>query len=305
MAKMFSPVVLFVYNRRRHTEQTIRALSMNSEAKESDLIVYSDGFKDASSEKNVLDVRSYLKTISGFHSVNIVERKQNLGLAQSIISGVTEVVNRYDRVIILEDDLVTSPSFLRYMNDGLRMFENDDRVISIHGYSYPAKNLPETFFLKGADCWGWATWKSEWNLFEPDGRKLLAELEQKQLMGRFDFFGAYDYSGMLRDQIRGKNQSWAVRWYASALLHDKLTLYPGTTLVQHTGSDGSGTHCCDDGGLGLFDAPVGQRPLSLESLSVEEDTQALRAFSQFLKQTQLSLVRRLVRKVKNGLMREY
>jgi len=249
MKSGYAPIALFTYNRPWHTQQTVEALLRNVEAADSDLIVFSDGPKDGGSRENIYEVRQHLRTIEGFKSVRIVERKKNLGLAQNIISGVTEVVNEHGRVIVLEDDLVTSPYFLRYMNDALDAYQDDDRVISIHGYCYPIEGLPETFFQKGADCLGWATWKCGWDLFEPDGSKLLAELTQRNLLHRFDFFEAYDFSGMLRGQTMGKNQSWAVRWYASALLNNKLTLYPGQTLVQHIGSDGSGTHCGDDGGM--------------------------------------------------------
>ncbi len=277
----FAPIVLFTYNRPRHTRQTIEALLKNAEAVNSNLIVFSDGPKRAEDEAKVAEIRKYLRTIRGFKSVCIIERERNFGLAANIISGVTKVVNEYGKVIVLEDDLVTSPWFLRYMNEGLDRFETNDRVISIHGYCYPVSGLPKAFFLKGADCWGWATWKQKWALFEEDGRKLLGELKRKQLLDRFDFYGGYPFSRMLRDQIKGKNQSWAVRWYASALVHDKLTLYPGKTLVRHIGAD-SGTHC-KGGGMEVFESEVSQEPVDLDGLEVAENQEALRRISQFLR----------------------
>ncbi len=297
---MFAPIALFTYNRFWHTQQTVEALLKNAEAVDSDLIVFSDGAKNEASEGKVDEVRQYLRMIEGFKSIRIVEREANLGLAQSIISGVTEVVDEHGRVIVLEDDLVTSPYFLKYMNDALNLYENDDRVISIHGYNYPVEEpLPEVFFIKGADCLGWATWKRGWELFESDGRKLLDRLTRQSLLDRFDFFGGYDFSGMLRAQIAGKNQSWAVRWHASALLNDKLTLYPGKTLVQHIGSDGSGTHCGDDSGVGLFDAPVSRYPVDISDISVKEDHEVLMAFSRFLRQvSHPGLVKRVMRKLR-------
>jgi len=296
---MFSPIALFTYNRPWHIRQTVDALLNNAEASASDLIVFSDGAKGENDTASVEEVRRYLHSIQGFKSVRVVEREKNLGLAQSIISGVTEVVNEYGRIIVLEDDLVTSPYFLQYMNDALNLYENDDRVISAHGYNYPIEEpLPALFFLKGADCLGWATWKRGWNLFESDGRKLLNELEQRGMLKRFDLFGAYDFSRMLRGQIAGKNQSWAVRWYASALLNDKLTLYPGRTLLQHMGSDGSGTHCGDDSGMGLFDAPVSIHPVDISDILVKEDHEALMAFSRFLRQvSHPGLMKRVKRKL--------
>ena len=154
------------------------------------------------------------------------------------------MLEKYDGVIVLEDDLLTSRHFLKYMNNALKIYEKDDEVVSIHGYIYPVKKpLTETFFLKGADCWGWGTWKRGWKLFEADGSKLLKEIEDRQLIKEFDFTGSYPYTEMLRDQIAGRNNSWAIRWYASAFLKNKLTLYPGKSLVFNAGFDGGGTHC--------------------------------------------------------------
>jgi len=240
---MVAPIALFVYNRPDHTRKTIEALIGNELAPQSRLIVFSDGPRDNKDVLLVEQVRDYISTIRGFESVSIIPSKSNKGLANSIISGVTSVLSEYDKVIVLEDDLVTSPQFLRYMNNSLDFYENDEAVISIHGYIYPVKDrLPDYFFVKGADCWGWATWSRGWKIFEPDGKKLLDELERRHLLKEFDFGGTYPYSKMLRRQIDGKNSSWAIRWYASAFLHEKLTLYPGMSYVQNIGHDASGTH---------------------------------------------------------------
>lgn len=238
----YAPIVLFTYSRLNHLRETVKALRENREAPDSDLIVYSDGWKTERDRLLVEEVRGYVREIDGFRSVKIKEREKNYGLATNIISGVTEMIDRHGRVIVLEDDLVTSPWFLSYMNKGLQVYETVDRVISIHGYCYPTDHhLPPTYFIKGADCLGWATWKRGWDLFEQDGRKLIKEIEARKLIREFDFGDSYPYAQMLRDQTEGRNSSWAVRWYASAFLRDKLTLYPGRTLVSHIGYDG-GTH---------------------------------------------------------------
>ncbi len=155
------------------------------------------------------------------------------------------------------------------MNDGLDFYENETRVISIHGYIYPIKKeLPKTFFLKGADCWGWATWKRGWDVFNKDGKALLQEIYQRNLAHEFDFDGAYKYTQMLQDQIDGKNNSWAVRWLASAFLADKLTLYPSKSLVMNIGFDNSGTHC---DATAQFDQNVFQERILIEQIAVEEN----------------------------------
>jgi hypothetical protein len=276
-----APIVLFVYNRPDHTKRTIEALRSNELAAESDLIVFSDGPKRDEDAAQVTEVRELVASVTGFRSVNMVVRERNYGLAQSIVSGVTETFFTRKRLIVLEDDIVTSPYFLRYMNDSLDLYEHDEDVISIHGYVYPVRErLPETFFLRGADCQGWATWKRGWDLFEPDGRKLLSELERE-----FDFGGAYGYTRMLRGQIAGRNDSWAVRWYASAFLLGKLTLYPGVSLLRNIGFDSSGVHCRS---TTAFDVEPTKRPLQLERIPIREDEYARACFADYFSSSQSS-----------------
>lgn len=237
-----APIVLFVYNRLEHTKRTVEALRMNDLSITSDLYIYSDGAKDIHSEIKVKNVRDYLSTISGFKSINIIKSNVNLGLANSIINGVTEIVNRFGKIIVLEDDHITSPFFLRFMNQALEMYKDEKEVASIHGYIYPITELPETFFIKGADCWGWATWSRAWQYFEPDGKKLMEIIRSNKTKKEFNFNNSYDYYRMLENQIEGKNDSWAIRWYASAFINNMYTLYPGQSLVYNSGNDGTGTH---------------------------------------------------------------
>lgn len=278
----FAPVVLFVYKRLIHTTKTLITLKNNMYAEDTDLIIYSDGAKDDSTKIEVNKVREYIKTISGFKSIKIIENEKNIGLANSIITGVTETVQKYGKLIVVEDDLVTSPFFLKYMNEALDYYENEDKVISIHGYIYPVKNkLPETFFLKGADCWGWATWKRGWDLFESDGVKLLKELEDKNLTYDFDFYGKTGYTLMLKNQINGNNDSWAIRWYASAFLNNKLTLYPGKSLVYNIGTDNSGTH---SGETDNYKVILSKKEINIEKIPVSENLESKKIISGFFSQ---------------------
>ena len=238
-----APIALFTYNRPWHTQQTVEALQKNKLASESELFIYSDDAKNDDARVSVDEVRKYIDNITGFKKITVIKRDKNWGLANSIIDGVTKIVNEYGRIIVLEDDLVTSPYFLKYMNTALDFYKNEKSVISIHGYIYPIENLPNSFFIKGADCWGWATWKNKWDMFEPDGQKLLNELKYRNLEKEADFNNSYGFTRMLKQQIKGKNNSWAVRWYMSAFLRDMLTLYPGKSYVQNIGNDDSGTHC--------------------------------------------------------------
>jgi hypothetical protein len=228
--------------------------------------------------------------------VTIIARDANLGLAKSMIDGVTRIVAQYGRIIVLEDDMVTAPHFLTYMNEALEKYADDDRVASIHGYVYPvAQPLPEAFFLQGADCWGWGTWQRGWKLFNGDGQLLLTELKHRKLLRAFDFNGAYPFSKMLEGQIKGINDSWAVRWYASAYLAGKLTLYPGRSLVHNIGNDNSGTHC---GASPELDADLSRTPIDLSAVAVEHSGVADRAFEEFFLKNKSGLLRQLASKLR-------
>lgn len=277
--RSLAPVVLFVYKRPQHTSRVLEALSANRLAAQSDLVVYSDGPKTEAARPGVEAVRECIRGARGFKSVSLTERAQNVGLAGSIIAGVSEMVERHGRVIVLEDDLVTSPYFLDYMNDGLELYVTDERVASIHGYMYPVRGaLPETFFLRGADCWGWATWKRGWRLFEPDAGKLAAEIEARGLEEAFDMEGAFRFNRMLRLQAEGKLDSWAIRWHASAFLRDKFTLYPGKSFVRNIGTDGSGTHGDD---TSHFDGEIAQSYAGMKRQPVEDCETAKRLIREF------------------------
>ena len=279
--KELAPIVLFVYERIVQTELMVKTLCENSLANESDLFIYSDAPRSKKAEKNVGSVRDFIKTISGFRSVTIIERDSNYGLSRSIIEGVSETIKQYGKVIVIEDDLVISPFFLKFMNDGLDLYEHDDRAISIHGYVYPVKQtLPSTFFLRGADCWGWATWERGWKLFQSNGSALLDKIYQTKRQNEFDFNGTYPYARMLKEQVEGKNDSWAVRWYASAFLENKFTLYPGTSLVNNISSDTLGTHTKS---LADFNSELSKKEITVDLIPIEDSPIARKAFEDFFR----------------------
>lgn len=295
---MAAPIALFVYNRPSHTKLAISALANNTHAKESDLIIFSDGPRFYSDRKLVDEVRSFIRTINSFKSVRIVESKFNKGLAESIIDGVTEILETSESIIVLEDDLITSPYFLQYMNEALDLYQYEGKVISVHAYIYPVKGkLPETFFIRGADCWGWATWKRGWQLFESDGAKLLKRLKSQNLTREFDFNGSYPYTKMLKDQIKGRRNSWAIRWYASAFLANRLTLYPGTSLVRNIGHDGSGVHSLKSNENEYF-VELSDRKILLGEIELIENIAVKKIFAQHHKRQQ-SIINTVIRKIKS------
>ncbi len=300
-----APIVLFVYNRLWHTQKTIEALQKNELASKSELFIYADGAKSKKSSTQVLEVRNYIKKVDGFSKVTIIERDKNWGLANSIIDGVTQIVNKYESVIVLEDDLVTSPFFLRYMNSALELYKDNNEVISIHGYQYPLKhsqNLPNTFFIKGADCWGWSTWMRGWDLFESDGQKLLDELKFRGLQKETDFNNSFGYTKMLKDQIKGKNNSWAIRWYMSAFLKNKLTLYPKQSLVQNIGFDGSGSHCSSTGRFFIENLSE-VLPLFDKSSKIVENLEARDLMEKYFNSVKGDFIRKVFSKIKKSIAR--
>lgn len=281
---MLAPILLFAYNRPRHLQHTVEALAHNPLAQESELFVFSDGARTEDDREDVELVRSYIYTIEGFKTVHRIERDRNYGLAANIIDGVTDIVNRYGRVIVLEDDLVTAPGFLQFMNDALDTYTDEPRVGHIQAYDFTQNpRLPETFLIKFTGSWGWATWQRAWQHFNPDGQYLLNELHRRHLTRRFDFNGKYGFTRMLRRQVEGKNNSWAIRWNASLFLQDILSLNVGRSLVQNEGFDGSGTHCGADH---LYEARLYKERLRVEKISpVTENLEARKIFERYYART--------------------
>ena len=277
-----APIALFVYNRADLTSRTLDALARNHGASGSDLVIFSDGPKNESDKTKVADVREVIANIGGFRSVRLVEANENRGLAPSIIAGVSALIKERGRLIVMEDDLITSPVFLDFMNDGLNAYSNEQRVGAISGYSFPlGVPLPETYFLADETCWGWATWERAWAKFEPNGAKLLAEIRHARRLREFDLDASYPFRRMLEDQIAGRNSSWAIRWRASLFLERMLSLYPGCSLVRNIGTDGSGTHAGKS--ESFFDTALRLEPVVVRPIPVEENREAAWAMRRYFR----------------------
>lgn len=250
---MPAPIALFVYNRPIHTRRTVETLLKNNFATESDLFIYSDAPKDSLAVDAVHEVRVYLRSITGFRSIHIVERDRNWGLANSIIDGVTSIVNKHGRIIVLEDDLVVSQYFLEYMNTALNRYEGNPSVMQVSGHMFPIYTdvREDAVFLPLTTSWGWATWLRAWEHFDPNSAGYAQLKTDSQLRRRFNLDGTYDYFSMLESQLAGRVDSWAVRWYLSVFIRDGLTLFPIKSLVANLGFDGSGVHCGAEPTAGL------------------------------------------------------
>lgn len=303
MTNTYAPILLFVYNRPEHVRRNIQALLKNELAAESELFIYSDAAKDETSQAAVKEVRAFIRSIQGFKKITITERAENWGLARSIIDGVTTQINRYGRVIVLEDDLVVAPHFLQFMNDALETYRDEDRVGHIQACDFTHDpSLPDTFLIKWTGSWGWGTWDRAWKHFNADGKALLTELESRKLTYTFDFNGKYGYTRMLRRQIEGKNNSWAIRWNASLFLKGILSLNVGKSLVQNEGFDGSGTNC---GGGGLYASELYMERLPVKKISpIEENIQARNAYVRYYARTN-SFMAKAIRRIKRTLKGDF
>jgi hypothetical protein len=271
LTKNFAPIAVFAFNRPVHLKKTLSALSKNTGAKDSNLYLFVDGPRNSEDRKTInACIKVGNEFSDNFKTFDLKQSHANKGLANSIIFGITQVLQNHPKVIVVEDDLVTSPYFLDFINRGLERYQNKKDVASIHGFVLPFANpISEPFFMKGADCWGWGTWSNRWELFNPDGQVLLDELRSKNLIDEFNLDGSYSFSEMLENQIAGKNNSWAIRWHASMFLRNKLTLYPAQTYVENIGFDGSGTHT---GETSIFYSPISQASQDLpKEITVSEE----------------------------------
>lgn len=242
----YAPIVLFTYNRPWHTKQVLDALALNEEAKNSTLYVFCDGPKQNESDENLFKIKEVRELISSekrFKEVIVKFQKGNKGLASSIIDGVSEIVKIHEKVIVLEDDIVTSCGFLKFMNDALIFYQDNERVMHVSGFMFPNKEqLPETFFFNVPLCWGWGTWKRAWDHFEDDSLKLWKQLKSEKLFNELDKFGEDYLSEQLAHNISGRIQTWFIKWHAAILLKNGYTLYPSKSLVDNIGFDNTGVH---------------------------------------------------------------
>jgi len=285
-----APIALFVYNRPDHTRRTLNYLQKNVLAEESRLFIFSDGAKTDADQAKVEQVRQMAKEVTGFKSVKVINSKQNKGLANSIIDGVSQLIKEYGKVIVFEDDLLSSPYTLEYFNEALTRYATEEKVMHIGAYMFDLndKSLPETFFYRIATSWGWATWARAWKDFEPDIDKLIDQFD-KQKIHQFSIDGTMNFWKQIQEFKTGKNNSWAIRWYASIFLRGGLTLNPSHSLVHNIGHDGTGVHSNIEN---TYQVRIAQKPVKQFPIVIKEDEQAHQAIRSFLKNRKGSLVKR-------------
>ena len=244
----YAPIVLFVYNRPNHTKETLDSLVVNERFSEHKLYIFSDG-KKGEGEEEVEDLRLFLKQYSSkYPNMELIFSKENKGLAKSIIEGVSKILERFDSVVVLEDDIVTSRYFLKYMQEALEYYKNLQRIGSISGFNYPEKvlNIPseydkDIYFSLRPSSWGWATWKDRWEKVDWEVKDYKEFERSIKLQKEFNK-GGEDLSGMLKAQMEGKIDSWAIRWSYHHFKNKLLAVYPVVSFVDNIGNDGSGIH---------------------------------------------------------------
>lgn len=292
MNQNLAPIVLFVYNRPWHTRQTLEALSKNNLADRSILYVFADGAKENATKEerqSIDEVRKIIKEKLWCREVNLIEREKNLGLADNIVGGVTEIINEFGKIIVLEDDIVTSSGFLKFMNDALSFYENEDKVMHISGYMFPVRNkLDDLLFLKQTHCWGWATWERAWMIYNDDAIKLHQSLKEKNRVYEFNLYGCVDFLKQLEENCKGSLKTWAVKWYASVFLADGFALHPGISLVNNVGFDSSGENCSTTSKYHNKQLAEG---IIVDKIPVKISEDSILALSLFFRQNQIYSVR--------------
>jgi hypothetical protein len=297
-----SPVLLFVYNRPNHLRRTVEALKANNLAGKSDLFIFSDNAKHEKAAPLVEEVRMYIRTISGFNSIKIIERNKNYGLANSIISGVTEVIKKYKKVIVLEDDLISSSNFLDFANQCLDKYEENKKIFSIASYTYNLKFSDDyafdNYFTPRCESLGWGTWLDRWGKADWEVNDFNSFLNDKNKQKEFNTGGA-DLTEMLIKQMAGKIDSWAVRWCYTHFKNNAFCSYPTISKIVHIGDDKHGTNV--KGNSDLLNTPIDESNkidfTLLEDLSIEP--KIMEQYKQIFKRSVLKKIKHKLLQILN------
>ncbi len=270
-----APILLFAHSRPIHTQKVLEALEKNELAEKSILYIFLD------KSENNQDIKQIIFQNWRFKEVIIIEREKNMGLAQNIIVGVTEIIKRHKKAIMVEDDLITSPYFLTYMNNALDFYADNSKIMHISGYNFPFKiNIKnDTFFYNVPSSWGWATWERAWNYFEYDLEKRWNNLSKKQKF-HFDIEGSNVYASQIEMNLNNQRETWAVRWYLSIFLVDGFVLYPKISLVQNIGFDNTGESKIEVNQY--FIATLAQK-IEIKSIPLQQNLQFRKRLSFFYK----------------------
>lgn len=294
---VLAPIIMFVFSRPEHTRKTLDALSQNTLAAQSDLTVFCDCPRNERDVAGVEAAKAVVRDCKGFNSVTLVERTSNLGSSHNMNLGVTETLAVHESVIVVEDDAVSSPYFLKYMNDALTLYKDHEKVGWVSGYCYPLayEPMPETFFLKKLAPWAWGTWRRAW---EPDlnPKDLYDRIGAQDRFYEFNVEGSHLCQWLLEQEIAGKIPACDAVWYANLFLNDQLALFPGRPLIRNIGFDGTGVNCKEHS---KYEVELASSPITVEVQEPVEDPELRRQLARFF--SRKTLKQRLA-KVKNRLL---
>ncbi|AXR05725.1 sugar transferase [Salinimonas sediminis] len=281
--KPLAPVVLFAFNRYDHLQVTLQTLAQCELAEQSSILVYLDGPKTSADAAIQRQIVEYINSVNSFLSVEIVHRESNIGLADNIVSGLDEVMRRYGKAIVLEDDILVSSCFLRYMNDALEYYQDEPRVWHISGWNFPieSEGVPPFFLWHTVLGWGWATWSDRWKYFTREPQKCLEKWRNQDIQ-RFNIYGTYDFWEQVQRNATGEIKTWAVFWACTVFENNGLCLNPAKSMTTNIGFDGSGTHCKGNE-FGVSPAYSGYSTVQCLPQNLTVDCQALDAVIEYTK----------------------
>ncbi|EHL7104015.1 hypothetical protein QO947_000044 [Salmonella enterica] len=301
--KHYAPVVMFVYAKPEHTSKTIQALASNPEAAHTDLFIYSDAARNDRDDLAVREVRRIVSNVAGFKSVSLCFREKNTGLANNIMDGVSKVCEKYGKVIVVEDDIVTSPAFLGYMNAALERYIDDKQVWHITGWNYPFPtdyaSESDAYLWRMMNCWGWATWSDRWVNFRKDPEELMKSFSKKDVY-EFNLDGAFNLWSQVEDNYNGKINTWAIFWYATIFKNNGLCLNPVNSMVKNIGMDGTGENCNTSD---IYKTKLSYKFGYRWPNEIAEDKAAINIVREFYKSNTPTLIQRIVNKVKRTLLK--
>lgn len=297
-----APIALFAFKRPGSLEAVLEALSQNTQFEHTQIYAFCDGPKAGAASDIVQSVRATKHVLQCWQTranIEIFANDENCGLHRQIPHGISYVLERHDRVIVIEDDILVSPFFLDYMNDALNLYAEDFEVMQVSGFMFNVKSkLPETFFYNVNSCWGWGTWKRAWRYYNDDASALLKQLTKSPDFSMYEFNGGQNgcfYDQLVKNHL-GDLKSWAVKWHASMYLHGGNCLHPNKTLVKNIGFGSDGTNCVAEDTR--YNVEFAQRRIAVDRVPIVKCAEAYAAVARIFSDQETTR-----RKIARGLRR--
>ncbi len=306
--KNLAPVLITAFNRDFHFCETLDALSKNKDSKYTNLYISIDGWKNEEDKKKQEKIIQFAENYSNkFLSLNIDRKSKNLGLSRNITESITSIINKYEKIIVLEDDIVVSEAFLKFMNDSLEHYKNEEKIWHISAYNAinDKEKLNEVFLWRLMNCWGWATWKNKWSHYEKNSKNLIENFNKEQI-DEFNLRATNIFWDQVVDNYEGTIDTWAIFWYATIFQNSGLCVNPWFSYVKNIGFDGTGTHYKKKTNIN-FNQELNHSGIFVSKDILEEDKEALSIMMHHYKKQDRSiksfftrfLNKKLKKKIKN------